>query len=164
VSFIVEDGSVVANANAYIAVADADAYFADRGVTAWTGSNTQKEQWIVQATDYIDKKYGDRLLNDRLSETQALEFPRSVFDPIMPVVLLYACAEYALRAIAGPLMPDPVADATGRTVVSSSDSVGPISTSRSYNAGGSVKLFRSYPAADMLMRSLVSQSQGRVYR
>lgn len=163
-SFVVEDGTGLANATSYIAVATADDYFTDRGVAEWVGTDPVKQGALIRATDYIDKKYGSRFLNDRLTEIQALEFPRTVFDPIMPVVLQYACAEYALRALSGPLMPDPTVDATGRTVVSSSDSVGPISTSRTYNAGSKVSLFRPYPAADMLMRSLILQTQGRVYR
>lgn len=36
-AFVVEDGSGIANANAYITVAYADEYFSDRGNADWAG-------------------------------------------------------------------------------------------------------------------------------
>ncbi len=49
-TFVVEDGTGLANANAYIAVAFADSYFADRGIQKWADVTdaSLKQQAIVQ--------------------------------------------------------------------------------------------------------------------
>lgn len=83
-AFVVEDGNGLPTANAYIDVAYADAYFADRAITAWTGADNVKQAAIIKATDYIDKAFGSRFLHGKAfvsvpsDETldQALEFPR----------------------------------------------------------------------------------------
>lgn len=164
-SFVVEDGTGIAGANSYTSVAFADAYFAERHNAAWTGDNNAKEGALVRATDYIDAKFGSRFLNDRKFDYQILFFPRTGYTIAIPVILQKACAEYALRALTANLFPDPVVDESGFAVVSKSDTVGPISTSRTYSsAQSSASLTRSYPSADFYMRTLVGSTQGRVYR
>ena len=84
-AFVVEDGTGLTNSNSYISVADADTYFSDRNNTVWAAlSTTQKEAYLIQATQYIDAVYSDRFSNIKLKSTQALEFPRicaMVYNP-----------------------------------------------------------------------------------
>ena len=84
-AFTVEDGNGLPDANAYVDVAFADEYFADRGNTDWAAAtDPNKQVAIVKATDYIDKAFGPRFLGQKAfvsypaDETvdQALEFPR----------------------------------------------------------------------------------------
>ena len=49
-AFIVEDGTGVEDANSYTSVAFADAYFADRNNTTWSGASVaDKEFALVKA-------------------------------------------------------------------------------------------------------------------
>jgi len=70
VSFVVETGAGVPNANAYATVAFGNAYLADRNRAAENGwqssSATRKQQAIVAATDYIDMRHGPRIKGARL--------------------------------------------------------------------------------------------------
>lgn len=89
---------------------------------------------------------------------QVLEFPRTVFTGI-PVALKQAVAEYAERALAGALMPDPETDATGGALILNRDKVGPVESEQRY-AGGVVQIFKKYPAADRLLLGLISSGGG----
>jgi hypothetical protein len=118
-AFTVETGTGIADANAYDSVDNIDAHHADRGTSDWTNFSTpQKEQAIVRASDYIDKRFGRRFVGVRATKGQGLEWPRlSAFDQdgfllsdvdSIPRQLLKAVAEYALRAaVCGILAPDP---------------------------------------------------------
>lgn len=168
-AFVAEDGTGLADANALCSVAFADAYFADRSITAWTGSNTVKEGALIRATDYIETVFGRRFKGCRETDTQALSFPRVDLVPDVtgvPVEVSKACSEYALRALAGPLAPDPVVDETGLAVVAKKEVVGPIEESTTYETAGpgsAPALLRPYPAADMLLAKYV-KSRGGVIR
>lgn len=89
---------------------------------------------------------------------QVLEFPRTIFSGI-PIALKHAVAEYAERALAGALMPDPYTDATGGSLILTRDKVGPIETEQRYS-GGVVQIFKKYPAADRLLVGLISSGGG----
>jgi hypothetical protein len=120
----VEDGTGKADAESYISVADASAYHEARGNTAWAGlaSDTEREQMLRRATDFMTATYRERWAGYRVSTTQALDWPRYEV-PIkdvtvggqfpayyasdeVPVAVQRACAELALRAIDGDLAPD----------------------------------------------------------
>ena len=73
-SIIVEDGTGLTTAVAYVAVADADAYHTAMGNTAWTGTDAAKEIALRRATQYLDNRYTYR--GTRLTSTQALEWPQ----------------------------------------------------------------------------------------
>lgn len=154
-AFVAEDGTGLADANSLCSVAYADAYFADRGVAAWTGSNTVKEQKLVAATDYIETRWGQRFRGAvQFPDTpQALSFPRTGIqsDDAVPVPIQKACAEYALRALSGALAPDPTVDASGRPVAMKRSKVGPIETEVAYAEGTRVNEFKPYPMADALV-------------
>ena len=55
---IPEDGTGLANANAYVSVEFADEYFSARGNQTWAGlGSADKEAAIIKATDYLEAVY-----------------------------------------------------------------------------------------------------------
>lgn len=155
-AFTVEDGSGLATANSYLSVADFTIHHTDRNVSSVVDGDFETAEIqgaLVQATDYIDKRFGRRFRGWRRSRAQALEWPRTdAFDDDdyllddLPTQLLKATAEYALivlqlgRGLAPiPGVPFPVVGSDG-TVTSeassalrrSRDKVGPIEEEREY--------------------------------
>ena len=162
-AFVVETGQGSGDSNSYASVSDADAYFAERNVADWVGSDDEKQAWLIRATDYIDARFGSRFIGQRKTQEQALEWPRSGIDGIaedvIPRGLQRACMEYAVRTKTSPLAPDIQMDESGMVRGVSSKSVGPLSVSysaASSGIGSTVSLFRPYPAADMLLSGLLN--------
>ncbi len=95
---------------------------------------------------------------------QSLSFPRSnLLDREglvvggIPPKLKAATSEYAIRAVAANLMPDPTVDGSGRTIVRLKEKVGPIETDTAFERGGSLsQLLRPYPAADRLLSEYIT--------
>lgn len=156
-AFLVEDGTGLEDANAYISVAFFRSYHLDRGRTADIGtfSDTLVEQAIVRASDFIDKRFGRRFRGFRLGQDQGLEWPRlSAFDndgylfPEIPKQIERATAEYALiTARDGELLPSPPLPSPSESVddgsetdtesssgilVSITEEVGPIRESKTF--------------------------------
>ena len=168
-TFIVEDGTGLDDANAYITEAFADSYFADRGVTAWAGSSTLKEQAIVRATDYVDTRYGTSFRGIPLVSTQALAFPRDdLLDAQgneiegIPEKFKKAIAEYALRALSAALLPDPSVSDTGMRLKMKKEVVGPIEEQTEFFGGGAIYIFKPYPAADKLLQEYLLGAGGSI--
>jgi hypothetical protein len=164
VAFTVEDGTGVTDANSLCSVSFADAYFAERGVVAWTGSSTVKEQALVKATDYIETRFAARFKGEVADAEQALSWPRinAGADDIVPIAVRKAASEYASRALTAVLAPDPVMDETGRSLQSKTEKVGPILESTVYSESTSVQMFKPYPAADALLRPYLKYNGGVV--
>ena len=148
-SLIVETGAGLPNAESYISVADATAYHAARGNTAWAAlaDDTTREQLLRKATDFMEQNYRSRWAGYMLTLTQALAWPRfevpvkgyavtglgaasgfGAYYPsnVVPAQVANACAELALRAATADLSPD-------KGPQKQSFKVGPISTT--YVAG-----------------------------
>lgn len=126
-AFIVEDGTGLPDANAYISVMFFKDHHADRGRNVTSLGDAQIQVIIVRATDYLDKRFGRRFRGVRTSKDQALEWPRlDAFDnddfsidgeDDVPRQLQKACAEYAFRAqIYGELAPDPLRPVPGQNL------------------------------------------------
>lgn len=118
---VVEDGTGLANADAYVSQADTDAYWAARTTNtlaaAWAAaSSTLKDSAIRVATEYLDTKYSWKGL--KLSSAQSLVWPRTgVFDELdtelvtqVPVGVEKACYELAARALSEDLRADSTQD------------------------------------------------------
>lgn len=162
--FIVEDGTGLVDANAYISIEFADQYFQERGVTAWTGTSDQKQAYIIRATDYVEGRFAHKFIGSPLTTTQALSFPRREIAGL-PVQLKRAVAEYAVRAIAGKLAPDVVTSESGAKVTSYRSKLGPLEEETQYavsGPGAEIALLKPYPEADMLLRGLLNSSQSVV--
>lgn len=161
-AFIVEDGTGLSNANSLCDVVFANAYFTDRAVTAWTGTDVIKQANLIKATDFIVTRFDPFFKGERLQATQALSFPRLGTDEV-PELVKKACCEYALRALTSALLPDPVIDETGVGLQLSRKKVGPIEKETRYQIAGSGAtrtLIRPYPAADLLLRSFLKSDAG----
>jgi hypothetical protein len=126
---IVEDGTGLANAEAYLSVA-AFKTWADAWGKSYTGqTDTVIEQKLRAASAYIDTLF--RYKGQRLQAAQAMEFPRvSLVDwsgltvTGVPNRVKTACAELTFKAFSEELYVD--LDRGGRVT---SESVGPISVS-----------------------------------
>lgn len=155
-TIIVEDGTGLVDSNSYGAVLGADEYFTLIGNADWTGADAEKETALINATIYIDIRWGPCMLSERLKDDQALEFPRKTFKAL-PVNLVRACYEYAVRSLAAPLMPDPENDSSGRVIRSKSEGLGrsALVESVTYADSGPGSRFNSYPLADGMMARFV---------
>jgi hypothetical protein len=176
-AFVLEDGTGVVGANAFVDVSFITTYLTDRQRQTennWsTSSNSLKQAAIIAATDYIEKVFGLRYLGRRKTAGQGLGWPRInvwdrdgyLLDPdLLPVVLEQATAEYAVRALDSALLPDPTVDDSGKAVTASTDIIGPIEETRKFTEGADIAfLIRPYPAADRLLEPLLVTS-GRVIR
>lgn len=120
-TLIVEDGTGLATAESYISVADATAYHAAQGNAAWAAlaSDTVREQLLRKATGYMGQIYRSQWAGTRHHDTQRLDWPRlyvpkkdfgytpNYYDPdSVPEDVANACAELALKAVAGDLYAD----------------------------------------------------------
>ena len=114
-SLIVEDGTGKPDAESYISVADADTYHARRNNTEWAAlSDPEKEAALIAATDYMQGYYSGSWKGYKLTQHQALDWPRyaAVVDgftldsAIIPQRVKNAASELAFRSSQEPLAPD----------------------------------------------------------
>lgn len=127
----VEDGTGKTDAESYASVADADAYLSSRGMSNWSVlQDTDKEQALRRATDYMIAEYRPKWLGRRKSAVQALDWPRLgvILDDVgvipsnfVPREVVKACIELAFRAASGDLVEDEEARILEETI-------GPITT------------------------------------
>lgn len=125
-TLIVENGTGLSTAESYISVADATTYFTKRGNETWADVD-DKEGALVRATDFMLNMYRLRWKGSRISQTQALDWPRlyvekPIGEPLyglpvyydsdeIPTEVKQACAELALRASTADLAADIEPDA-----------------------------------------------------
>lgn len=162
------------NADSYVALADTDAYFAARGVTTWTGSDTVKEQALRRATTYLDNQYRDRWIGLAATQEQALAWPRvdgsrdpwhrslqyplvdingfEIADNVVPQQIKTATMEAALLIVIGTTL-EPVLTRGGAV---KQETIGPISVT--YTDGASP--VDRYLVIEGLLRGLVTSSPG----
>lgn len=167
-TFVVEDGTGLANANAYISVAFADQYHDDYGAPSeWMVSTlAEKEHAIREATRYLDGSHSSRWRGTRGSESQALDHPRfgvvdtdgwSRDDDLIFVEVKNATAIAALKSRQGELfLPDVSAAEVG--IKSESVSVGPISESKTYER--TKRTFKRFSIIEATLRPII-ETAGR---
>lgn len=139
---IVENGTGLTNADAYVSLAEFKEWSSNRGYRWEDAEDFAIENSIRLASGYIDTI--GRYKGSRLVATQTLEFPRA--DLIdwsdytvtgVPHRVKQACCELAYKGLSEPLYKD--LDRGGRVT---SESVGPISVSYADNApAGKVFMF-----------------------
>lgn len=167
-TFIVEDGTGKIDSNAYVDIAYADAYFKERNITAWdTLFSEVKTASIIKATDYIEMRFSTRFKDSKLfPDVQALSFPRTG-TVAMPVNLLKATCEYALRASTGELTFDISAttNPVNTRVLKRIEGAITTETETSYPANYQGQpIYPKIPTADGLIRLLLRTSQGGIVR
>lgn len=149
-SFTVETGSIVANANSYVSLADANAYFVDRGnPSTWTNAvNESRQAALIYATTWLDQNFN--WYSHVQDTSQRLGWPRiQYYDSdlkmiggtgVIPWQLKNACCELALQ-----WLKDDFTDASSEDV--KSESVG--STSITYG-----KPTKNYTFIKMSLKNL----------
>lgn len=160
-AFVVQDPDAPkTDANGYITVQEFKDYHDDRG-NGYTATDTEIEQAIVRATDYIDARW--TFAGSREDADQSTECPRSgVYDPDTswevdgyPDELKEACAEYAMSTADGTsLYASSNVDTTGRAVKSVRKKADVLEKETEYfGPTSSNKVFwKSYPVADGKMK------------
>lgn len=73
-TLIVENGSIIANANTYVTIAEYIAYAESLGVTV--EDNDASKVQLIKASQYIDSKES-QLYGDMVEKTQPLSYPRN---------------------------------------------------------------------------------------
>ena len=141
-AFVVEDGTGLETANAYVSVDDADSYFTDKGVSSWTGADAVKQAAITRASFALDGIYGGRWVGYRSTQDQGLDWPRTqAWDKDgfpqtgVPTALEKATCEAALLELGSEGILTP---ALSRGGLVASESVGPVAISYFGNAPAGV--------------------------
>lgn len=74
-ALIIEDGTVVANANSYVTLVEARAYALARGVTL-SGTDSEVEILAIKAMDYLEAQRGKYQGRKTDPDNQVLQWPR----------------------------------------------------------------------------------------
>jgi hypothetical protein len=157
---VTEDGTARADAESLASVAAADAYHASRGNVSWAGAMTaDKENALRRATDYMSQMYRTKWKGRRMGMVQSLDWPRygvqlddvgfgryAALVPVntVPLQVVQACCDLAIRALSGPLAAD-----LQRQVIA--ETIGPL---RTEYAAGTPEYVR-YRSVDLLLKPLL---------
>jgi hypothetical protein len=171
-ALVVETGTGAADAEAYISVADAATYHSARGNAAWAAASTpDKEAALRRATGWLDARYASRWPGQRTNgRDQALMWPRmnatdaegnAIGDDEIPVEIVNACAEAALRELEDPgsLAPD---ESTAGDVIRTRVKAGPVEEETEYAPGSVQRGQPKTPAIDNILASLIGAASANV--
>lgn len=148
ITLVVEDGTGLPNANAYVDVVTLRQYCEERDI-ALPESEDDVAKLIIRATDYIDGQEYCECGDTRLNPDQALYFPRTKLG--MPKQLLGMTAAMADAYGQGF---DPLAVTTNADLVTE-ETVGPITTKYADPTSfGSTDTGLSIPAFDRLLKQI----------
>ena len=147
-ALIVEDGTGKADAESLITLAAANTRHTALGNTAWTGTDAAKEAALRRATIYMEQAYRSAWKGARRTIEQALSWPRYgvtvdgfyLDSDAIPTDVANACADLALRALAGDLSED-------QTRAIKREKVGPLETEYSEYSPQTTR----YRAVDMAL-------------
>jgi hypothetical protein len=158
---IVEDGSGLANAQAYCSVAYLDAYLAERGLEHGHSTHAKEAALVISAKDWLDGQHAFKY--EQLTTTQALQFPRTELG--FPEAIKLANAKAAHLHLHNSLLVDTTAISVAGVVESESKGLGPLSKSVTYKSGSAqiygrilpadlTNLLRPYLSASGMMRTV----------
>lgn len=173
------DSGSVAQANAYVTVAEFKAFQDDRGGNYAAYSDSLIEKAVVRATDFLDTRYS--FVGVQRDVGQGTQFPRwlegkefsatyvKLPQSGIPRALKHATSLLAMRSLGGVvLLPDPTFNVAGQ-VVGVKKKVGPIETDTQYAevAPGMQQEAPKFPDVDLLLRNaglLGATGSKRIYR
>lgn len=153
---IVEDGTIVANADSYMTVAEFKTYWLGRNDTV-CNDDPSIEASLVISTQYIDDNC---FKGSIVSDAQSLAWPRSkVYDKegrliasnVIPQSLKNALAEYAKRQLSESIAPDP---SNSGDVTYQRDKLGSMETETHYQEDSSTTT-KKFPLADNWLKGLI---------
>lgn len=148
-ALIIEDGSIVADANSYQSVDDLRLHASLRGVSFGSATDATLETHLIKAIDYLEAQR-NRYQGVKVSSAQSLQFPRSgvVVDGLtvgtteIPRELKKAQMQLAIESFLGnDLQPTRLANATGSVLSEKIDGVGEVVYSDSARGRLSVPAF-----------------------
>lgn len=166
-----------ANADSYVTLVEAAAYFTARGIATWTGSDTVKENALRLGTSYLDNAYRGRWIGLTATATQSLAWPRvdgsrslssgctypltdengwEIAIDVVPQQIKTATLEAALLAMSGVTLEPTLV--RGGAIKSIGKSVGPLRKDITYMDGAPV--IDRYLAIEGLLRGLVNSTPG----
>ncbi len=167
IELIVEDGSIVANANSYASIATLRA-FADQRGRDLPDDDDQLARMCIVAMDYLE---GMEYLfkGRRVSALQVLSWPRTGVkincqlqaETLIPKALVNALCQLTIEAnsLDGTLSPTQTDYAIKQEVI------GPMSTTYAVDTINGSKAFKPvYPIVDTFLRPLLNLSGGSTYR
>lgn len=152
---IVEDGTIVANANSYMTVAEYKTYWLNRNETI-CDNDPDIEGALVVSTQYLDDNC---FKGSIVSDSQSLSWPRSnaydkegrlIANTVIPQALKNALAEYAKRQLVESIAPDP---SNSGDVTYQRDKLGSMETETHYQEN-SATTAKSFPLADNWLKGL----------
>lgn len=116
---VVEDGTIRQDANTYVSVVDADAYFSNSHDTAWAAlSVAEKERFLILGADFVNNSQMYQYSGAKQTGAQPMAWPRTgasyhpggpdVPQGVVPVEIVRANMEAARLAMLGnlPVTPD----------------------------------------------------------
>lgn len=123
ISFLVEDGSVVASATSYMTIAEMKQYWDNYGYDYSSLESTDIKELLNKSSKIIDQQYGDQFTGYRQTEEQVFQWPRSsayyvdepqysIDESYIPPELKNGVAEMAYAINGGATM-QPVISAPG---------------------------------------------------
>jgi hypothetical protein len=166
-TFVLEDETGLSTATSYIDVTFADDYLGKSWATG--KSTTDKQNAIIEGSEYVDARFFNKLRGRPLVNDQGLEFPRSglynvygVLVEGLPNDLKKAVAIYAEQSLNGTLYP--TNETTAKEIKKKKTVVGPIATEIEYVGSNRAKEFLNFPLADRLMAQFLKTYGGRAVR
>lgn len=161
-SLIVEDGSIVANANSYVSLQEARDYANARGVTL-PAVDSDLEVLLIKAKDYTESKR-TQYQGSKVSAIQSLQFPRygvvvdgfEVEPTSIPIDLKNAQMQLAIELNAGT---DIMPTFSGASVTE--ETVGPITTK--YSDKGASPTSVEMTAVDALLQPLYKKGSSGAF-
>jgi hypothetical protein len=156
-ALIIENGSLVVNANSYVTVSQVRDYASARGILL-PSADADIEHYLIKAMDYLESITNYK--GDKVNIAQNLEWPRvnvtiglsTVDSSIIPAQLLKAQMQLALHVSDGIDL-NPIT--TGNFVVK--EKIGPIETQ--YSETLNTDLSPTLPLVDALLYILISPSK-----
>ena len=163
-TLIIEDGSIVTNANSYVTVVELAAYALLRGTDLSGLNEAQTEALIIKAMDYLESKRG-QYKGSRVSSDQELQWPRlGVYDvdlqgelyphDAIPRELKYAQMSLAIEANSHDLQPNRLRSDKGQVIKEKID--GAIEVE--YANSGAVQSIPAFAKADALLSPLLKHN------
>jgi len=163
-AFTPEDGTGLAAANSYVSEAELDAWVTDRNLTI-SIVQVEKEAAMIEATTYIDGKFGARFVGQRDTRTQGLDWPRQyaydetgeyIEDGAVPREVKNATLELAVARLvqASVLLPNVVAGESG--IILTEDKIGDLMTKVEYDGGSGSAGEPVYRTAARILRPLLN--------
>ena len=165
ITLVVEDGTGLDNANSYATDAEFKTYFKDRGIEI-DFDTSRIIAGLIEATIYVDLRWGRRFKATPLVDEQALEFPRNKLRDRygklvegLPADIKNATILYAKEWLEGTLYPTPPSG-NSKDLKKKKTVVGPITTEVEYQGTATASTYLSFPLADRLCKLYTNAAGG----